>query len=151
MKRFKVITTLLSVCVFVLSVNFIAFAASPIETQSDNTPIGFHDKTCLDVMISPVFNTTGTLVSDPTGTLLNPLNAECRSVAVMGADVKISPVFDSTGALVADPTGTMLKATHSENRVIPVTGVDTKIAPVFDGTGKVVSDPTGTILSTINP
>ena len=129
MKRFSVITTLFSVCVFVLSANSIVFAASPIETQSGNTPIEFHDETCLDMMISPVFNATGTLVSDPTGMLLNPLNAECRSVAVMGADVRIAPVFDATGALVSDPTGTMLNAPHSENRVMPVTEVNTKVAP----------------------
>ena len=167
MKQLRVITTLFSFFVFVLSVNFVAFAASSPETNSDNILIKDNSETgkmqkvtnsiCVAVpvtaeyaKIAPVFDSTGALVSDSTGTMLNANYSGCLSVSAMGADVRISPVFDATGALVSDPTGTMLNALDSENRIIPVTDVNTKIAPGFDATGKVVSDPTGT-LSTINP
>ena len=55
--------------------------------------------TLADMKIAPVFDVTGAVVSDPTGTLLN-------------ANMKIAPVFDTTGAVVSDPTGTILSVIH---------------------------------------
>jgi hypothetical protein len=47
-----------------------------------------------NVKVAPVYDASGALVSDPTGTVAN-------------ADVKIAPVYDVSGRLVSDPTGTI--------------------------------------------
>ena len=209
MKRFTVITALFSVSIvsiLAVGVIFKAFASSPSEAKSNNTPIKVNDGpdemlkakqsgdlavpvTVLDMKIAPVFDTTGALTSDPTGTLLNanhsgnldvpavipaadyhPGSEWIESHSLTGADMKIAPVFDTTGALTSDPTGTMLNANHSGDLAVPavipavdyypgsdwleshpLTGANMKIAPVFDTTGAITSDPTGTILSVINP
>ena len=156
MKRFTVVTALFSVSILAVWVTFQASGASP--AKSDKAPIKVHDaySELLQVVqsaekagipvtgaearkVAPVFDATGAVVSDPTGTLLG---------GIYSADVKIAPVFDATGALVSDPTGTIWSAASSP--AIPVTGADIKIAPVFDATGAVVSDPTGTLLN-VNP
>ena len=102
-----------------------------------------------DMQIAPVFDATGAVVSDPTGTVLSANHSADMAVPVMG-DMQIAPVFDATGAVVSDPTGTVLSANHSANMAVLVMG-DMKVAPVFDSTGRIVSDPTGTILSAIKP
>lgn len=86
MKRFTVVMALFSVSILAVWVIFQAFAASPPKTKSDNTPIKVHDATDeilkaiqsedvavpvtgTDVKIAPVFDATGAIVSDPTGTI----------------------------------------------------------------------------------
>ena len=175
MKRFIVITVLFSVSILAVWAIFEASAASPPETKSDNTSIQVHDQTDemlkashsvglpvpatgADMKIAPVFDSTGAIVSDPTGTMLDETDERLKAshsvglpVPATGADMKIAPVFDSTGAVVSDPTGTMLNANHSGDLAVPLTGTDMKVAPVFDKTGAIVSDPTGTLLSVNNP
>ena len=130
MKRLIVITALFSVSILAVWVISEAFAASPPETKSDNTPIKVHNET---------------------GEIPKAIQSGDMAVPVTCTDMKIAPVFDVTGAVVSDPTGTMLNTNHSGDMAVPVTGGDVKIAPVFDATGAIVSDPTGTILSVINP
>jgi hypothetical protein len=156
MKRFTFITAFLSASLLAVWMIFQAFAASP--AKNDNVPGKVHDANSelLQVVqsgekagipmtgadarkVAPVFDTTGVVLSDPTGMILG---------GVHPADVKIAPVFDMTGALVSDPTGTIWSVVSSP--AIPVTGSDMKVAPVFDATGAVVSDPTGTLLN-VNP
>jgi hypothetical protein len=152
MKRFTVVTALFGVSILAVWMVSQAFAVSPANTKDDNAPIQVQDVTGHEAPIpvtgaearnvAPVFDTTGAIVSDPTGTILGGIHS---------ANVKIAPIFDTTGAVVSDPTGTILGAVHSGNKAIPVTGADMKIAPVFDATGGLVSDPTGTIWSALNP
>jgi hypothetical protein len=59
--------------------------------------------TSVNAKIAPVFDNTGAVVSDPTGTMLN-----AKAVPMAGTDMKIAPVFDVKGAVVSDPTGTIL-------------------------------------------
>ena len=125
MKRLSIFTALFSVCILVFSVTSEAFAASSLEANSGNTSIKIHhetdemrratDSVCVAVpvtvayaKIAPVFDSTGALVSDPTGTMLNTNYSGCLSVSAMGADVKIAPVFNVSGAVISDPTGTIL-------------------------------------------
>lgn len=65
-----------------------------------------------DVKIAPVFDVTGAIVSDPTGTILSVTHSGDMAVPVTGTDVKIAPVFDNTGAVVSDPTGTILSMSN---------------------------------------
>ncbi len=74
-----------------------------------------------DVKIAPVFDVTGAVVSDPTGTLLSANHSVDMAVPVTGADMKIAPMFDVTGAVVSDPTGTILGVINSGDRAVPVT------------------------------
>ena len=168
MKRFTVITALFSVSILALWVAFDAFAAPPSEAKRDNSPVEIQNVaremqnahqsgdvavpvTGRDMKIAPVFDITGAVVSDPTGTILSVIRSGDMAVLVTVANMKIAPVFDTTGAVVSDPTGTMLKANRSGASAVPVMGLNSKIAPVFDNTGVIVSDPSGTILSVINP
>jgi hypothetical protein len=144
MKRFTVITALFSVSILSVWAIFQVFAASP--AKNEDAPIKVHDaySELLQVAqsadnagvpvtgaearkIAPVFDATGAVVSDPTGTILRGISS---------ANVKIAPVFDATGAVISDPSGMLLGGIDSANM---------KIAPVFDATGAVVSDPTGTL------
>jgi hypothetical protein len=168
MKRFTVIAALFSVSLLAGLAFFEAFAASSAETISYNTPIKVLNETdemlnviqsgdmavpvmCADMKIAPVFDTTGRIVSDPTGTLLSVTHPGDMAVPVMCADMKIAPVFDITGRIVSDPTGILLSVTHPGDKAVLVMGADMKIAPVFDISGRIVSDPTGTLLSMTNP
>ena len=63
-------------------------------------------------MIAPVFDANGTVVSDPSGTLLNAGNAGQAIIPVTGSEWKVAPVFDTSGAVVSDPSGTVLNALH---------------------------------------
>ena len=146
MKRFTVITALLSVSILSVWAALQVFAASP--AKNDNAPIKVHDAysellqadqsvdnagipvtNAESRKIAPVFDANGAVVSEPTGTILRGISS---------ANVKIAPVFDATGAVISDPSGTLLAGIDSQ---------DMKIAPVFDATGAVVSDPTGTLWS----
>ena len=89
-------------------------------------------------MVAPVFDANGSVVSDPSGVLLN---AEQIAIPVTGSDWKVAPVFDNSGAVVSDPSGTVLNATPS----------NVNIAPVYDANGAVVSDPSGTLLDASQP
>jgi len=165
MKRLTVITALFSVSLLAGWAFFEAHAASSAETQSANVPMKVYNETGempkdhqsevsaipvtgMDMKIAPVFDATGAIVSDPTGTILSVIHSGDMAVLVM--DMKIAPVFDVTGAVVSDPTGTLLSVIHSGHLAVPLQGRDMKIAPVFDTTGALVSDPTGTILSVIH-
>jgi hypothetical protein len=136
MKRFIVIAVLFSVSILAVWVIFEASTASALETNSNNTPIEVHGQTDemlkashsaglpapstgADMRIAPVFDSTGAVVSDPTGTMLDETDERLKAshsvglpVPVTGADMKIAPVFDNTGTVVSDPTGTMLSATN---------------------------------------
>ena len=168
MKRLLVITALLSVGVLLFSMVSEAYASSPPETKRDPLSIHLEDEsdflpkairsgelvalgTCGEVKIAPVFDATGAVISDPTGTILNANPSRNRIIPVTCLDVKIAPGFDATGAVISDPTGTMIEGNPLGNAPIQATGSDVKIAPVFDATGRIVSDPTGTILSAIYP
>jgi hypothetical protein len=133
MKQFKGIAILLGISVLVISVCFQVTTAS---AASEDVNISV---TCAFMRIAPVFDSTGAVVSDPAGTILNATHS------VTCGEMKIAPVFDITGAVVSDPTGTLSNAPHL------AAGADMKIAPVFDTTGAVVSDPTGTLSNVINP
>jgi hypothetical protein len=164
MKRFTVIAALFNVGILAMCVFFEAFAASSAETKSYNTPIMVLNENdemlnvfqlremavpviCADMKIAPVFDTTGRIVSDPTGTLLSVIHPGDMAVPVMCADMKVAPVFDAIGAVVSDPTGTVFSANNSEDMAVAVMNADVKVAPVFDATGAIVSDPTGTVLN----
>jgi hypothetical protein len=62
--------------------------------------------------VAPVFDTTGSVVSDPSGAVMNASSSEANVVPVTGAEKKVAPVFDTTGAVVSDPSGTLLNASH---------------------------------------
>ena len=65
----------------------------------------------MDRQIAPVFDSSGDVVSDPTGTLSNGSYASDLPVPV--TEVKIAPMFDSSGAIVSDPTGTLSNGFYS--------------------------------------
>ena len=54
-----------------------------------------------NVKIAPLYDATGKLISDPTGTLNSSR-----------ADKNVAPVFDNTGAVVSDPSGTLWNASN---------------------------------------
>jgi hypothetical protein len=168
MRRIIVVAVLFSIVILAAWVIFDAFAASAPEAKSDNSQLQVQAETDeipnanqsvdlpvpvagRNMKIAPVFDSTGAVTSDPTGTLLNVTNSGARAVPATVTDMKISPVFDSTGAVASDPTGTLLNTNNSGGKTAPVTGRDMKIAPAFDSTGTITSDPTGTILSAIIP
>ena len=130
MRRFIVVAVLFSVSVLAAWVIFDAFAASPPEAKSDISQIQAQAETDeipnaiqsvdlpvpvtgSNMKIAPVFDSTGAVTSDPTGTLLNVINSGAKAVPATVTDMKISPVFDSTGAVTSDPTGTLLNVTNS--------------------------------------
>ena len=70
MKRFTVITTLFIVSLLAVWGTLEAFAASPSGTASGNVLM-----LAADIKIAPMFDATGAITSDPTGTMLNARNA----------------------------------------------------------------------------
>lgn len=134
MKRFTVITSLFGISLLAVWMVFQASAASS-KTGNNTTenPVYSGNEVVVPVtgpesrQVAPVYDATGELVSDPTGTIWN---------APASRDITVAPVYDASGALISDPTGTISNASDSP---------DMKIAPVFDATGSVVSDPTGTM------
>ena len=126
MKRLTVFTALFSVGILVFLLYFEAYAGSPPVTNNDKPSITFHNEignlpeanrsgglaalaTCVNVVkIAPVFDATGAVVSDPSGTLL--IHNQSEVAAVYGSCLygKIAPVFDANGTVVSDPTGTIL-------------------------------------------
>jgi hypothetical protein len=109
MKRLSVIPALIILAAWVI---LGAMAASPAEAKRANTPKHSGCVTVFvadaDVKIAPVFDATGSVVSDPTGALVNANQYGCVTVLLPDAEMKIAPVFDDTGAIVSDPTGTIL-------------------------------------------
>ena len=167
MKRLIVFTALFSVGILAVWMISEAYVTYQAKAQSNTTPIKGYDETDemaraqsealavpatgADRKIAPVFDSTGAVVSDPTGTILNSNQSGAAAFPMTSADVKIAPVFDSTGAIVSDPTGTILNANQSGAAAFPMASADVKIAPVFDSTGAIVSDPTGTLLNVSTP
>jgi hypothetical protein len=125
MKRLIGITTVFTISVFVLWAFSQVSLLTTSKAKSDNMPNQVHtlkDNTVLlahsreetipvtgsAMKVAPVFNTTGAVISDPTGTLLSAVHS--RNVAVpttAAAMKKVAPVYDATGVLVSDPTGTI--------------------------------------------
>lgn len=134
MKRFTVVTALFGISLLAV---WMVFQASAASSKTDNNKtenlVTSGNEVVVPVtgpesrQVAPVYDASGELISDPTGTIWNA--AESR-------DVQIAPVYDATGALISDPTGTISNASDSR---------DMKIAPVFDAAGELVSDPTGTM------
>ncbi len=91
--------------------------------------------------VAPVFDSSGALVSDPSGALSN--SSANPSIPVTGNVMNVAPVIDSAGAVVSNPSGMQLSTPHSESQG--------NVAPVFDSNGRVVSDPSGTILNSSQP
>jgi hypothetical protein len=167
MKRFIVITILVGVSLLAAWVIFEGFAVAAPETKNSIMPVkaqGQADEVLkpdqsgaaapvagANKKIAPVFDSTGAIVSDSTGTILSANQSGNLAAPVAGANLMIAPVFDTSGRIVSDPTGTILGANQSGNPAAPVAVADRKIAPVFDNTGRIVSDPTGTILAAPNP
>jgi hypothetical protein len=133
MKRFTVVTALFGIILLAVWMIFQASAPSS-KTDNKNAVNSVHsaDEAAVPVTgaesrrVAPVYDATGALVSDPTGTIWNAVDPT--------RDLRIAPVYDATGALISDPTGTISNAKNSR---------DMKISPVFDATGSLVSDPTG--------
>lgn len=168
MKRFFIVTALFIGSVLVVWAFFQTSLPSTSKAQSNTIPNQvptINDNTMppvkskveaipsigMNVKVAPVFDATGAVLSDPTGTLLSENHPGAMIIPVTGAAVKVAPVFDTTGAVVSDPTGTLSNENHPGAMVIPVTGTVVKVAPVFDSTGAVVSDPTGTLLNAAKP
>lgn len=91
MKRFTVISVLFSVSILAFWVIIDSFAAAQPEAKSDTAPIVVRNETDemlkasqsgvlaapltgSDMKIAPVFDVTGAVVSDPTGTILSGIN-----------------------------------------------------------------------------
>lgn len=110
MKRFTVISALFGISLLAVWMIFQASAASsnPGNDKAEN-PVTSGNEVVVPVtgpesrQVAPVYDATGELVSDPTGTISNASDSR---------DVKIAPVFDATGAVVSDPTGTMYTSTR---------------------------------------
>ena len=93
--------------------------------------------------IAPVFDSNGSVVSDPSGTILNSGSSGAPAIPVTGVEKNVAPVIDSSGVVVSNPSGMQLNAPNSKSQG--------NIAPVFDSNGTVVSDPSGTILNSSHP
>jgi hypothetical protein len=93
--------------------------------------------------VAPVLDSSGALVSDPSGALLHAGPSGAQVVPVTGAEMNVAPVIDSSGAVVSNPSGVQFNAPNSNGQG--------NIAPVFDSNGTVVSDPSGTILNSSHP
>jgi len=158
MKRFTVASAVFSVSILAVWAIFQIFTASlPKSDDTSNSGQPSHNEIMKAVdsgnkpvipvtgsearKVAPVFDSSGAIVSDPSGTLANTGNSGQLAIPVTGSNVMVAPVFDSSGAVKSDPSGTILNAPSS----------DGKIAPVFDANGNVVSDPSGTILNSSNP
>jgi hypothetical protein len=170
MKRFTVVTSLFSVSFLIVWVVFQASVPPPAKTNTDHTraetqdapgdlmkTVDSNNESAVPVtgaevrMIAPVFDSTGAVVSDPTGTIWNATHSDNLVAPAPSAKVQIAPVYDATGQLISDPTGTIWSAAHSSAIAAPALRANAKIAPVYDATGTLVSDPTGTIWSAVNP
>jgi hypothetical protein len=158
MKRFTVASAVFGVSILVVWAISLVYTASQPQVKNDNTSAKVQPapNEAMEAMnpgneaaipatgsdernIAPVFDASGAVVSDPSGTILN---------AASSAERKVAPVLDANGMVVSDPSGVLWSA---GSITIPVTGADRKVAPVFDATGAVVSDPTGTILNAGQP
>lgn len=84
--------------------------------------------------VAPEFDTTGAIISDPSGAVLNAHESGVAggvAVPVTGADFKVAPMFDATGAIISDHSGTVLNAHESgiaAGVAVPMTSADFKVA-----------------------
>jgi hypothetical protein len=122
MKKSVVLTALLIAILPAVWVVFKPVTPSPLGTGNNYAPVPAQEEmltsaqsggaavpvTGKDFKVAPVFDTTGAIVSDPTGTILNDHRMGGATVPVTGADFKVAPVFDTTGAIMSDPSGTLL-------------------------------------------
>jgi hypothetical protein len=161
MKRFTTAAAVFGVSILAVWAIFQLFAASqhqpenriaPIAlqtAQADNMKALSSDKVLVPASgvesrsVAPVFDSSGTLVSDPSGALLNAGPLGAQAVPVTGAEMNVAPVIDSSGAVVSNPSGMQFNAPNSNGQG--------NIAPVFDSNGMVVSDPSGTVLNSSHP
>jgi hypothetical protein len=97
--------------------------------------------TGVNFKVAPLFNATGTLTANPSGTILNsylpagltnPIPAQYiaeemsgsvrsggMAVPVTGANFKVAPVFDAAGTLVSNSTGMLLNSHPLGSLAIP--------------------------------
>ena len=148
MKRFTSAAAVFGVSILAVWAIFQLFAASQHQAKNGNTPAQLQpaqneimkaigsNKTDPETgveskSVAPVFDSTGALVSDPSGAMLDASSSD--------ANMAVAPLFDASGSVISNPSG------------LPITGPDLKVAPVIDANGRVVSDPSGTILNASNP
>jgi hypothetical protein len=152
MKRLTTAATVFGISILSVWVVFQLFTASQHQVKNTNAPALLANNQVMKAVdsgnkavipapieakkVAPVFDSSGALVSDPTGALANASGA----IPVTGRDMNVAPVFDANGMMVSNPSGTILNAASS--------GL---VAPVFDASGRVVSDPSGTILNSSHP
>lgn len=105
MKRFTVMTALFGISFLVV---WMIFQASAVSSKTEN-PVTSGNEVIVPVTgseardVAPVYDATGQLVSDPTGTISNGHTSR---------DMKVAPVFDASGSVVSDPTGTLYNSTR---------------------------------------
>lgn len=89
--------------------------------------------TGVNFKVAPLFDATGTLISNPSGTILNSYLPAGLTNLIPAQSI----AEEMSGGV------------RSSGTAVPVTGANFKVAPVFDATGAIVSDPTGTLLNGI--
>jgi hypothetical protein len=146
MKRFPTTAVVFGVSFLAAWAIFQLYTISLPPSKNDQAPVKVqpaHSEAAVPVTgsesreIAPVFDDSGRVISDPSGTILNTRPS---------SDRKIAPVFDARGTLVSDPSGMIGSAGNS---VAP--GADVKVAPVYDASGRLISDPSGIIIASGNP
>ena len=146
MKRFTTVTAVFGVSILAVWAIFQLYTASQPQSKNDSATARdqpAREEAAVPVTglesrkIAPIFDESGQVVSDPSGTVLN---------ARPSSDRRIAPVFDASGAVVSDPSGTIWSTGN-----LAAQRADVKIAPVYDDSGRLVSDPTGTIFASGNP
>ena len=85
MRRFTVISVVFTAAILAAWGVFEVFAASPSGTASANEPM-----VGADMKIAPVFDVTGAIISDPTGTMVNSNQSGASAVPLTGRDMKVA-------------------------------------------------------------
>jgi len=159
MKRFTVASAVFSVSILAVWMIFQTYAASSTRNNNSTLKVQLSHNEIMKAVdsgngavvpvtgdqarsVAPVFDGTGAVVSDPSGTILNAASSGGMAIPVTGAERKVAPVFDASGAIMSNPSGMNLSAIHSG---------EGKVAPVFDSSGVFVSDPSGTVSNPAEP
>ena len=117
MKQFTVTTAVLSVSIMAFWMILQPYSASPSGVKNDNLAVQAQEGrnqtlkagnakevvvpvTAAHAKIAPVFDTTGAVISNPSGIKLN----------ANPSDVKIAPVYDANGVVVSDPSGAIFNS-----------------------------------------
>ena len=124
MKRYVIFAVLVSVSILVGLAILEANSATPskadycnplIKVQAENEEVlnAIHSValpvplTSCAMKIAPVLDSTGAVVSDPSGMFLTKISPG-EWLYNHKMDRKIAPVFDSNGEILSDPTGTIM-------------------------------------------